>query len=230
MRASEAMRAGEIDICGARLVVDPSGALWWPAERTLLVADLHFETGAAFARRGMMVPPYDTRQTLGCLARVVARHAPARVICLGDSFHDRRGAEGMPEDAVKALHAIMMRCDWLWITGNHDEASAAHLGGGTAEEERLGPLVLRHHPQPAPVAGEISGHLHPGAKIALDARTVQLKCVAYDATRAILPSFGALAGGLNVRARPFETLFDGLPHVMALGETRAYPVPRSRLV
>ena len=230
MRASDAMRAGEIEIMRARLVVDPSGALWWPLERLLLVADLHLEKGAAHARKGMMLPPYDTGETLRCLAETVAAYDPARVICLGDSFDDRVGAAAMPTEALKGLHAMMMRRDWLWIVGNHDDATAGALGGEVAEEAAIGPLVLRHHPQAAPAYGEIAGHLHPGAKIALDVHTIRAKCVAYDASRAILPAFGAMAGGLNVRSRAFHDLFDGLPHVMALARGRAYPVPRARLV
>jgi len=47
---------------GAHLVADPSGALFWPAERALMVADLHFEKGSSFAARGAaLLPPYDIR-------------------------------------------------------------------------------------------------------------------------------------------------------------------------
>ena len=37
--------------------------------RTLLVADLHLEKGSAFAARGVLLPPYDTRATLAGSAR-----------------------------------------------------------------------------------------------------------------------------------------------------------------
>ncbi|MEM7566496.1 MAG: ligase-associated DNA damage response endonuclease PdeM [Pseudomonadota bacterium] len=224
------LRGGEIEVMRARLVVDPSGALYWPLERMLLVADLHLERGAAQARRGRLLPPYDTGETLKGLAAAVARYEPARVACLGDSFDDKAGAAAMPDALAAPLQAMMQGRDWLWIAGNHDDESAGTLGGDVAEEAEIGPLVLRHHPQPAPAYGEVSGHLHPGACVALDGRNIRVKCVAYDATRAILPGFGALTGGLNVRAKAFHDLFDGLPHVMALGRGKAYPVPRARLV
>ncbi len=224
------LRSGEIEVMRARLVVDPSGALVWPLERMLLVADLHLERGAAQARRGRMLPPYDTGATLEALAAVIARHDPARVVCLGDSFDDKAGAAAMPDAVAAPLRALMAGRDWLWIAGNHDDESAGTLGGDVAEEAEIGPLVLRHHPKAAPAYGEVAGHLHPGACVALGGRNVRVKCVAYDATRAILPGFGALTGGLNVRARAFHDLFDGLPQVMALGRDKAYPVPRGRLV
>ena len=79
-----------VTVNGATLQADPAGALWWAAERTLVVADLHFEKGSAFAERGTFLPPYDTHATLEALARLLRRHRPQRVVALGDSFHDRR--------------------------------------------------------------------------------------------------------------------------------------------
>jgi metallophosphoesterase superfamily enzyme len=45
----------------------PQGALFWPARRALLVADLHLEKGSWFARLGQMLPPYDSMATLSDL-------------------------------------------------------------------------------------------------------------------------------------------------------------------
>ncbi len=64
-----------LTLCGKPLVGDSSGAVFWPAEKTLLVADLHLEKGSAYASRGTMLPPYDTRETLTRLAGV---HRPLR--------------------------------------------------------------------------------------------------------------------------------------------------------
>ena len=80
----EQVPAGEIEMCGQRLCGDSAGALYWPAERLLVVADLHFEKGSSFARRGVLLPPYDTAATLAGLGKVIARHNPRTVIALGD--------------------------------------------------------------------------------------------------------------------------------------------------
>ena len=45
-----------------------AGALYWPEESLLVVADLHLEKGSAFAARGVLLPPYDTAATLARLA------------------------------------------------------------------------------------------------------------------------------------------------------------------
>ena len=84
----EAVPQTTIRLNGADLEPDLSGALFWRARNTLIVADLHFEKGSALASRGQLLPPYDTRSTLKKLTAVLRRTAAARVISLGDSFHD----------------------------------------------------------------------------------------------------------------------------------------------
>ncbi len=83
---------GVIAVVGVELVADVAGALYWPEQGLLAVADLHFEKGSAFAERGVLLPPYDTAATLARLTQVIARHAPRVVVSLGDSFHDGGGA------------------------------------------------------------------------------------------------------------------------------------------
>ena len=53
-----------IHFAGETFSALPSGALFWPAARTLLVADMHFEKLSSFAGRGSLLPPYDTGLTL----------------------------------------------------------------------------------------------------------------------------------------------------------------------
>ena len=66
----------------------PQGAMFWPARRALLVADLHLEKASWFARSGQMLPPYDSLATLAELSAVVSATGAEEVWCLGDSFHD----------------------------------------------------------------------------------------------------------------------------------------------
>ena len=96
MMTGAASGAEEIVVNGTVAVCDPLGGLYLPETGMLVVSDLHLEKGAAFARRGMMLPPYDTAATLELLALALERHQPKRVVCLGDSFHDRHGAAFMP--------------------------------------------------------------------------------------------------------------------------------------
>ena len=213
-------------LAGVELVADPSGALWWPDRRTLIVADLHFEKGAAFARRGALLPPYDTRATLALLAQVIERLDPVMVVALGDSFHDRAGADHIDAADARALAALVARQDWIWIAGNHDPAPGPGLGGRVvADALELGPLMLRHQALPATARGELSGHFHPKAGIRIHGRHLTCRCFVADQTRVILPAFGAYAGGLDVRDPAISDLFPHGFDAYLAGKTRLTMVP-----
>jgi uncharacterized protein len=219
----------ELTIAGIGLVADCAGALYWPEQRLLAVADLHLEKGSAFARRGVLLPPYDTASTLARLARLIERYAPALVIALGDSFHDGDGPARMTEFDRGALGALQRGRDWVWLAGNHDPEPAEGIGGRFAGVLAIGPLTLRHEPSPQPGDGEIAGHLHPLARVARRGRAVSRRCFAGDGRRLIMPAFGAYAGGLNVRDRAIATLFPSLAFTAhMLGERRLYAVAAAK--
>src|SRR4249919_3883647 len=58
---------------GETFEATPEGALCWPAQQALLVADLHLEKASWFARVGQFLPPYDSHATLTALAAEVER-------------------------------------------------------------------------------------------------------------------------------------------------------------
>lgn len=200
-------RPSEVAIAGRRACCDRSGALFFPDDALLVVSDLHLEKGAAFARRGSFVPPYDTAATLLRLGAVIARYRPKTVISLGDSFHDRRGASEMPGPFRDELLMLMEGRTWLWVAGNHDPDAPAGVPGETVKEVTWGPLVFRHQPSVRPAAGEIAGHLHPCARIVQRGRSVRRRCFASDGRRLVMPAFGAYTGSLNVLDRAYAGLF-----------------------
>jgi uncharacterized protein len=219
----------QISVAGVTLVADCAGAIYWPDERLLVVADLHLEKGSAFAARGVLLPPYDTATTLGRLAGLVERYAPRLVIALGDSFHDGGGPARLAETSRAALATLQRGRDWLWITGNHDPDPAGGIGGRFAESLALGPLIFRHEPSPDPCDGEIAGHLHPCARVARRGRAVSRRCFAGDGRRLVMPAFGAYAGGLNVRDGAIASLFGALAFTAhMLGERRLYAVAAAK--
>ena len=215
-------------VAATTLIIDPAGALYWPDEKLLVVADLHLEKGSAFAARGVLLPPYDTATTLARLARLVERYAPGLVVALGDSFHDGGGPARMSDISRVALKALQRGRDWLWIAGNHDRDIADGIGGRFAEFLALGALTFRHEPSPSPCDGEIAGHLHPCARVARRGRAVSRRCFASDGRRLVMPAFGAYAGGLNVRDRAIASLFGALTFTAhMLGEHRLFAVAAS---
>jgi DNA ligase-associated metallophosphoesterase len=191
------------------------------------VADLHLEKGSSFAMRGQLLPPYDTAATLARLARLIARYAPHGVVALGDSFHDGGGPARLGRDDRESLSALQRGRDWLWITGNHDPEPAVGIGGAFQAVLNVGALTFHHLPTGA--AGEIAGHLHPVARVAHRGRMVCRRCFAADATRMVMPAFGAFTGGLNVRDAAFADLFGTLAFTAhMLGEGRLYAFAAKR--
>lgn len=224
----------EIRLNGARLAADASGALLWPDRRTLVVADLHFEKGSAFAARGLLLPPYDTRATLARLESLIARHRPARVICLGDSFHDQGAGARLSAADRARLARLTGSCDWVWIEGNHDPEPPGDLGGRIEAELIDPPLAFRHRARGGragrSAAGEVSGHWHPKAAVHLPPKRISAPCFVTDGRRLVLPAFGAYTGGLNVLDPAVSGLFKADFRVHLLHRDRLYGFPRDSLV
>jgi DNA ligase-associated metallophosphoesterase len=216
---SEAFMLGRL-----ALVPDLSSALWLPDERTLVVADLHLEKGSAYAARGVMLPPYDSTATLAVLTAAIARHQPARVIALGDSFHDRDAENRLAPETFATLRLLQQGRDWLWITGNHDPAISRAMGGESTAAITLAGVTLRHEPTSAGEDYEIAGHLHPAAKIRMRGRAIRRRCFALSARRCIMPAMGAYAGGLNLRDAAFRLLFREGLSAHLIGDGRLFRI------
>ena len=220
---------GRVTVAGVVLQADCLGALYWPDEGLLVVADLHLEKGSSFARRGTLLPPYDTAATLSGLARLTGHYAPRLVIALGDSFHDGGGPARLSAPDRAALAALQSGREWIWIAGNHDPDPADGIGGAFATLLSIGALTFRHEPSRDAPDGEIAGHLHPVARVAQRGRAVSRRCFASDGKALVMPAFGAYTGGLNVRDRAFAQVF-GARAVTAhmLGARRLYAIAASR--
>jgi DNA ligase-associated metallophosphoesterase len=223
------MSEAALDLAGAHLLADLSGALVWPEEATVVVADLHLEKASSYARAGTMLPPYDTATTLALLADVLRRHRPRRVVCLGDSFHDGAAPARLGPEDRRLLAALVDAHDWVWVAGNHDRTLSAGLDGRVhAGDLALGPLVFRHEAAAIAAPGEVSGHYHPKASIATRAGTVTGRCFLADGRRLLLPAFGALAGGLDAFAPPIARLFPAGFDLYVIGRRRVVPFRERR--
>lgn len=227
----------EFTLNGARLVADLGGAVYWPAAKALIVADLHFEKASAFAARGVALPPYDTAASLTRLAGLLDTYRPDRLISLGDAFHDDDWPTRMAAQDADRLAALAAQQATIWVTGNHDPHPPTDLPGTACAVFRAefdGALVMRHEPlalNDGFETGELAGHLHPCAKLRQRGRSLRRRCFIHDARRLILPAFGALTGSLNVRDPAFADLFDGRRYqAVLIGDERLAPIEAKRLL
>lgn len=191
------------------------GALFWPAQSLLLVADLHLEKGSAYAARGWFLPPHDSVETLGRLEKALEETGARKVAALGDSFHDKHGTVRLSGEARDKLASMIGAVEWLWITGNHDGESAGDMGGMVVVEARVEGIALRHEAQVSTPGPEISGHFHP--KVSLPVRVGRRPsrpCFARFGDRLILPAYGAYTGGLSVDDPAIASALGGVPDAL----------------
>ena len=218
-----------VPVGACEAVPHASGALYIAEARTLLISDLHLEKGSCLARRGVFLPPYDTRATLEAVAAAISAFAPRTVVAMGDSFHDRSGADRLGADDLATIARLQQGCDWLWLAGNHDPEGARTLPGDHAEIATIAGITLRHEPDAKATGPEIAGHLHPAAKVRLRGRGVRRRCFVGDGQRLVLPAMGAYAGGLNVQDMAFRPLFARGADVWMLGDDRVFQIGRGQL-
>lgn len=217
-----------VDLAGHTFIPLVEGALFWPAQRTLIVSDLHLEKGASYARNGQYLPPYDTQSTLAIVSRLMRDLPVETVISLGDSFHTPKAAELLGDDSCASIRNMTRQCDWVWIEGNHDPVPPQHLGGRALHELRRGRLIFRHEPKGE--TGEIAGHLHPCARLeGRSGKKVRRRCFVTNGSALILPAMGAFTGGLNVLDPAYQSVLGAQRQVFMLGEARVYAVPTARL-
>ena len=214
--------AAPIHLGGERLMLDPMGALFWPAQRLLAVSDLHLEKGSSFARQGMLLPPWDTHNTLDKLTLLLRRWSPEIVVALGDSFHDAAGSARLPASEQLRLNAMARAHRFIWVQGNHDPTPPDGLGGEWVETHEAGSVVFRHEAIASAGPGEIVGHHHPKATIPARTGPVSRPCFVFDGRRLMMPAFGAYTGGLDVRDPAIHRLFPRGGRVFLLGKDRLF--------
>ncbi|MEL6644306.1 MAG: ligase-associated DNA damage response endonuclease PdeM [Pseudomonadota bacterium] len=219
------MNTQTIALSGETLLPLPSGGLFWATERLLCVSDLHLGKSDRVARRsGVMLPPYETRDTLARIERDLS-HTQARVVvCLGDSFDDLSAADSLDEEERLWLARLQAGRDWIWIEGNHDPGPV-DLGGSHRTQLALGPLTFRHIAVPG-AEGEVSGHYHPKAHIRVRGRQIVRPCFLFDSARLIMPAYGTYTGGLSWTSDPLRQLMDGNACAATVGDPIHFlPVP-----
>ena len=219
------MTATILHLAGERLLLDPAGAFFWPSAGMLVVADLHLEKGSAAARRGSLVPPWDSRITLDRLALLLRHWAPSRVVLLGDSFHDRHASARLPASEAARLAHMAEQAEFVWVSGNHDPLPPQGVRGPAVAEWQQGPFRFVHEARrqvERPGHAEVCGHHHPKARVRTRAGWVSRACFVAGPERLMLPAFGAYAGGLDVGHPAIACLFPSESQVFMLGRERLF--------
>lgn len=182
-----------------RLLADR--ALYWPARRRLLIADLHLGKGDILRAAGIAVPSGGTSHDLARLGVLLRATGASQLWVLGDFLHGPR--QPRVEAVWRAFLDAHPDCSCSVIAGNHDRALVADAAGVVhlPDDVADGPFRFRHMPveAPDPDAGHvICGHVHPVVRLpGLPGRHPAL---ALDPHQSILPAFSAFTGGWLLEA------------------------------
>jgi metallophosphoesterase superfamily enzyme len=217
-----------VAVCGRQLIADNSGALYWPSQRTLLVADLPLQdssAGAGGAGNGASPRHTNARQALVRLAETLDRYDPAMIVVLGVGSDDTAGVARLAPEDLEVLGILQEDRTWVWVTGLPVADAAPQLGGSVCGELEISGIVLRRRPTPGWATHEIAGAMRPAARFSMYGYDLRRACFVGNGRRLLMPAFGAVAGGLNVLDDAFRPLFpDGRMAVWMLGHEALYPV------
>jgi len=205
------MSALNVHVAGEDLLLLPEKAVYWPAERMLIVADIHFGKAASFRALGVPVPRGTTSENLAGLDALVAAHGARQVAFLGDFLHARAAHASSTQLAMLAWRQRNPELKLMLVRGNHDLHAgdpAAALGIELVDEPHgIGPFAFCHHPDIDTPAYALAGHVHPVYVLATRFDALRLPCFVVGEQGMILPSFGAFTGGHAVKPAPGERIY-----------------------
>ena len=201
----------------------PEHALWWPANQTLFIADLHLGKAASYRKLGQPVPSGSTQDNLQRLTQLIERHAPRHIVFLGDFLHAASGRTPAVLLAMQAWRTQHAAVHMTLVRGNHDSHAGdppTELGIAVVDEPFLiGPFAACHHQQVHATQFVLAGHSHPVVHLRGTGRDrLRLPCFVKDGQQATLPAFGAFTGGHPVDQRPGRCLY-------AVGGGRVWAIP-----
>jgi len=201
-----------IECAGETLVLCTERALYWPAQRALLIADTHFGKDEIFRRAGLPVPQGVSTRDLSRISVLVTQHSAQRLIVLGDFFH---GAPAHSKDFQNQFSAWLETHPQLRIdivAGNHDRHGADGLWNDRLHWQREPyieePFALSHRQVYADSSYTLSGHIHPVLRLRSANRDrARLPVFWFGERLAVLPAFGSFTGGAEIEPHPNDRLF-----------------------
>lgn len=200
-----------VRVAGETVLLLPEKALYWPAEKMLIVADIHFGKAAAFRALGVPVPRGTTTENLEGLDALVDAHGAQHIVFLGDFLHARAAHASATQQAMLAWRERRRDLQLALVRGNHDKHAgdpAAALGIAlVVEPHMVGPFAFCHHPDLDTPGYALAGHIHPVYVLATRFDALRLPCFVVGSERMILPSFGAFTGGHALKPEPGDSIY-----------------------
>ena len=195
-------------VCGEKLTLLPEKAVWWDAQKMLVIADLHLGKSMHFRKAGIPMPLISQHKDFTALEKLLQTNGLEQVVFLGDLFHSAYNSDWEILGEIVNRHRHLR---WILVQGNHDILQESHyrrFGFEVFDCIRCGPFILSHEEQQNPDGYNIFGHIHPGVKLEGKGRqSLRLPCFFFTENWAVLPSFGKLTGLYSLYPKKTDCVF-----------------------
>ncbi|MBB5638811.1 DNA ligase-associated metallophosphoesterase [Pedobacter cryoconitis] len=208
-----------INCKGEDLILSKHRAIYWEAQKMLIISDLHLGKGAYFRKAGIQIPVHVNTADLNTLTTLILEFNPDSLLITGDMFHHQMNSEA---ELFRQWRLQYPELKILLIKGNHDTLKAKDYSDLAIEiypKEFLCKPFRFIHDQPAVTDDyyNITGHIHPGVTIYGKARQlIRLPCFYFGKTCAILPAFSAFTGLSKINAAKEDLFYAITPEKVVL--------------
>jgi DNA ligase-associated metallophosphoesterase len=199
-------------VAGEDLVLLAERAAFWPARKTLFVADFHLGKAASFRRAGIPLPSGTTADNVERLGRAIDKTGATQVVFLGDFLHSAMGRTESTFERFAGWRESRKAVALTIVRGNHDKKAGdpPQAWGVRCIEagEALGPFILNHEPGASRGGYALAGHIHPAVRLSACGETsLRLPCFWFGSRFGVLPAFGAFTGNAEVLPRRGDQVF-----------------------
>lgn len=191
-------------------ILSAERTIFWEAEKTLLIADLHIGKSGHFRKAGIGIPQSVYKNDLQRLVTQLLFFKAERLIIVGDLSHSKANRE---LELFQRWRNDFSTLDIHLTKGNHDI-----LGDHWYQESG----ITVHHPilqignfgfthEPLEYFDDdlyyFAGHVHPAVQVRGRGRqAMRLPCFYFSQQQAILPAFSMFTGTYTVRPDVGETV------------------------
>ena len=202
----------EIEISGERLTLLADKALWWPARKTLLVADVHLGKVETFQRYAIPLPSGSTQHDLQRLSQLIDVTSAERLVVLGDLIHAKAAHTLFVHQQIQRWRDAHADLKILVVQGNHDrhagDVPPAWRFVSTDELHEDAPFVYAHYPQEHEHGYVFAGHLHPGIELRGQGKQIiKQPCFWVRPRYMVLPAFGSFTGTALIHPEPPDKIY-----------------------
>ena len=184
-------------------------ALWFEAEKIMIINDLHLGYEEVLHRKGILVPRYQLEQIINKLKQIFKRIKPEKIIINGDLKHEFGTVLRQEWKEVLLFLEFLLQnsLEVIIIKGNHDpiiKPIAEKKGIVVLPQYQVGETLIIHGDELVKTAAKriIIGHEHPAITIREGSKWEKYKCFLKGKWQKkeliAVPSFNPLLEGTDI--------------------------------